>query len=72
MPMDIKNGAASYAWDYKGNDTAFLALANASSRTINVVICDGHAEFSNINNLWNYYWHASSIEFCRLGLLPYR
>jgi len=27
---------------------------------INIVMCDGHAEFSNINNLWSYYWHAVS------------
>lgn len=28
---------------------------------INVGMCDGHAEFANINKLWTYYWHAVSV-----------
>jgi prepilin-type processing-associated H-X9-DG protein len=27
---------------------------------VNVSFCDGHVEFSKLNNLWNYYWHAQS------------
>jgi prepilin-type N-terminal cleavage/methylation domain-containing protein/prepilin-type processing-associated H-X9-DG protein len=28
---------------------------------INVSLCDGHVEYSKINNLWSYYWHALSV-----------
>ena len=28
---------------------------------INVACCDGHVEYSPLNNLWNYYWHALSV-----------
>ena len=26
-----------------------------------VVCCDGHVEYSKLNNLWSYYWHALSV-----------
>ncbi len=29
---------------------------------INLVACDGHVEYTKLNNLWpNYYWHALSV-----------
>jgi prepilin-type N-terminal cleavage/methylation domain-containing protein/prepilin-type processing-associated H-X9-DG protein len=28
---------------------------------VNVSLCDGHVEYSRLNNLWNYYWHALSV-----------
>jgi len=28
---------------------------------VNVGCCDGHAEYSKLNNLWNYYWSAVSM-----------
>ena len=28
---------------------------------LNVVCCDGHVEYSRLNNLWLYYWHALSV-----------
>jgi prepilin-type N-terminal cleavage/methylation domain-containing protein len=28
---------------------------------INVACCDGHVEYSKLNNLWSYYWHAQSV-----------
>lgn len=28
---------------------------------INAGMCDGHVEYSKLNNLWNYYWHALSV-----------
>lgn len=28
---------------------------------INVACCDGHVEYSKLNNLWSYYWHAVSV-----------
>jgi prepilin-type N-terminal cleavage/methylation domain-containing protein/prepilin-type processing-associated H-X9-DG protein len=28
---------------------------------INLAMCDGHAEFSKLNNLWSYYWNAVSV-----------
>jgi prepilin-type N-terminal cleavage/methylation domain-containing protein/prepilin-type processing-associated H-X9-DG protein len=28
---------------------------------VNVVCCDGHVEYSQLNNLWSYYWHALSV-----------
>jgi prepilin-type N-terminal cleavage/methylation domain-containing protein/prepilin-type processing-associated H-X9-DG protein len=28
---------------------------------INVACCDGHVEYSRLNNLWSYYWHAVSV-----------
>lgn len=28
---------------------------------INVACCDGHVEYSKLNNLWAYYWHAVSV-----------
>jgi prepilin-type N-terminal cleavage/methylation domain-containing protein/prepilin-type processing-associated H-X9-DG protein len=28
---------------------------------VNVVCCDGHVEYSRLNNLWSYYWHALSV-----------
>jgi prepilin-type N-terminal cleavage/methylation domain-containing protein/prepilin-type processing-associated H-X9-DG protein len=27
---------------------------------VNVACCDGHVEYSKLNNLWSYYWHALS------------
>jgi prepilin-type processing-associated H-X9-DG protein len=28
---------------------------------VNVACCDGHVEYSPLNNLWSYYWHALSV-----------
>jgi len=28
---------------------------------VNVACCDGHVEYSQLNNLWSYYWHALSV-----------
>jgi prepilin-type N-terminal cleavage/methylation domain-containing protein/prepilin-type processing-associated H-X9-DG protein len=28
---------------------------------INVSLCDGHVEYSKLNNLWDYYWHSLSV-----------
>jgi len=28
---------------------------------VNVACCDGHVEFSKLNNLWSYYWNALSV-----------
>ncbi len=28
---------------------------------VNVACCDGHVEYSRLNNLWTYYWHALSV-----------
>jgi prepilin-type N-terminal cleavage/methylation domain-containing protein/prepilin-type processing-associated H-X9-DG protein len=28
---------------------------------VNVACCDGHVEYSKLNNLWSYYWHALSV-----------
>jgi prepilin-type N-terminal cleavage/methylation domain-containing protein len=28
---------------------------------INVACCDSHVEYSPLNNLWTYYWHAVSV-----------
>ena len=28
---------------------------------VNVGMCDGHVEFSKLNDLWSYYWHARSV-----------
>jgi prepilin-type processing-associated H-X9-DG protein len=28
---------------------------------VNVACCDGHVEFSRLNNLWSYYWNALSV-----------
>jgi prepilin-type N-terminal cleavage/methylation domain-containing protein/prepilin-type processing-associated H-X9-DG protein len=28
---------------------------------VNVVLCDGHAEYCKLPNLWLYYWHALSV-----------
>jgi prepilin-type N-terminal cleavage/methylation domain-containing protein/prepilin-type processing-associated H-X9-DG protein len=28
---------------------------------INMGMCDGHVEYSRLNNLWSYYWHALSV-----------
>jgi prepilin-type N-terminal cleavage/methylation domain-containing protein len=28
---------------------------------VNLSCCDGHVEYSKLNNLWNYYWHAVSV-----------
>lgn len=49
---------------------AFKSPAAASTRNpfsgilpggINLAFCDGHAEFSKLNNLWSYYWNAASV-----------
>jgi len=28
---------------------------------INLAFCDGHVEFSKLDNLWSYYWNAASV-----------
>ena len=28
---------------------------------VNLALCDGHVEYSKLDNLWNYYWHALSV-----------
>jgi len=28
---------------------------------VNLSFCDGHVEYSKLNNLWSYYWHALSV-----------
>ena len=28
---------------------------------VNVACCDGHVEYSKLNNLWSYYWHKLSV-----------
>jgi prepilin-type N-terminal cleavage/methylation domain-containing protein/prepilin-type processing-associated H-X9-DG protein len=39
------------------------AVSNKTPRLpggVNVGCCDGHVEYSPLDNLWNYYWHALS------------
>lgn len=28
---------------------------------VNMALCDGHVEFSRLNDLWSYYWHTESV-----------
>lgn len=48
--------------DPKAAPTAFnIAAGTLLPGGINVACCDSHVEYSPLNNLWNYYWHALSV-----------
>ncbi|HLX69512.1 MAG TPA: prepilin-type N-terminal cleavage/methylation domain-containing protein [Verrucomicrobiae bacterium] len=47
--------------DPKSAPTAFNITATSFlPGGVNVACCDSHVEYSPLNNLWTYYWHAAS------------
>jgi prepilin-type N-terminal cleavage/methylation domain-containing protein/prepilin-type processing-associated H-X9-DG protein len=41
--------------------TITVAAGTVLPGGVNVGMCDGHVEYSKLNNLWSYYWHKLSV-----------
>jgi prepilin-type N-terminal cleavage/methylation domain-containing protein/prepilin-type processing-associated H-X9-DG protein len=41
--------------------TTTVAAGTILPGGVNVSMCDGHVEYSKLNNLWSYYWHTLSV-----------
>jgi len=42
-------------------ETVNIAVGTILPGGLNVGCCDGHAEYTKLNGLWGYYWHALSV-----------
>jgi len=47
--------------DPRSAPTVTINVGTVLPGGINVGCCDGHVEYSKLNNLWSYYWHAVSV-----------
>jgi prepilin-type processing-associated H-X9-DG protein len=47
--------------DPRSAPTVTIAVGSLLPGGINVGCCDGHVEYSKLNDLWSYYWHAVSV-----------
>ncbi|MGC9942692.1 MAG: prepilin-type N-terminal cleavage/methylation domain-containing protein [Verrucomicrobiota bacterium] len=53
---------ARHGYKYPGGaPTINVTAGTVLPGGVNAGMCDGHVEYSKLNNLWNYYWHALSV-----------
>jgi prepilin-type N-terminal cleavage/methylation domain-containing protein len=53
---------ARHGWkDPRSAPTVNIGSGTVLPGGINVACCDGHVDFTKLNALWSYYWHAVSV-----------